>query len=90
MKITLEEIKEFSEYIELAEELKPLVEQSAKSILGFGPILHDVVRRLLLGMADIEADVFDHYVKQRGLTREEALVLTVNVKDSFFKINIKK
>ena len=64
--------------IHAASVLSPFAKEYVKKTMDIiGPICQEAANRFALGVAEIEANVFDYYVG-RNFSREEALLLTIN------------
>lgn len=64
-----------------AEEIKPLARAALKLFDDYGDEIKeagDLIRRLLLHNADVNAEIFRRYTETHNFTREEALLLVID------------
>ena len=87
MKITATEIKEFAELLQEADSFKPLAQMAADAIVSFGPQFSTLFGAMALGLAKMNAAVFNYYIAN-GFSREEAMLLTIDHKID--RVNISK
>lgn len=77
MKITATDIKEFAEILQEAESFRPLAHMVIDAIVSFGPQFSTVFNAMALGLAKMNAAVFNYYIAN-GFSREEAMLLTID------------
>ena len=83
MNLDLENLQELKELATLLQAFQPAITEFDNAVAGYGPLIRNRLGTIAIGMADMKADAFDHLVKERGLTREEALVM---VSDQWAKV----
>jgi hypothetical protein len=80
MQIDQEEIAKAMVYFELAEELKPLAKKAVEIIMSYGTEIKPLVDAVNDCVCDSTMRMITGYMA-RGLSKEDAILLTVNSRD---------
>jgi len=77
------------EFINNADELKPVVEKVSKALQSFGPEIYELCNRTVLGYVDLRIAAVKRF-EDAGFTREEAIYMTMDEWWGLRKLSNKK
>lgn len=82
---TNKDIAEFLELLDTAGELRPIFEKAINVLVGFGPEVSSLFRACSRGVANLHTEFFNQLL-ENGFTRDEAMMLTVDNKETFHSL----